>query len=207
VSSASERPPPTTHTTATPEALKPTSIENSYLGNPPIFNWLTANTALANSHSHRQPPHKDLVHDHPLYPHYFIANIPLCDFTIHNGATEFWLGSHAHTTQADQVVALTQEDIAPYQEAEGGIGSVIPPIRDEVVEGRRGVRPPVQPSCNKGDVVIRDLRLWHAGMPNHSDAHRVMLALGYMVRSNLAAHIQASRMEASFAACLLNNSD
>lgn len=27
--------------------------------------------------------------------------------------------------------------------------------------------------------MIRDLRTWHAGMPNNSDDHRIMLGLGY----------------------------
>jgi len=37
--------------------------------------------------------------------------------------------------------------------------------------------PPVQPVIRKGSIVIRDLRLWHAGMPNMSDEVRVMLAM------------------------------
>jgi len=27
--------------------------------------------------------------------------------------------------------------------------------------------------------MIRDLRLWHAGMPNGTDTHRIMIGLGY----------------------------
>ena len=30
-------------------------------------------------------------------------------------------------------------------------------------------------------VVIRDIRLWHAGMPNHSDAPRPMIAMIHYV--------------------------
>lgn len=30
--------------------------------------------------------------------------------------------------------------------------------------------------------MLRDLRTWHAGMPNESDHYRIMLALGYQVR-------------------------
>jgi ectoine hydroxylase-related dioxygenase (phytanoyl-CoA dioxygenase family) len=50
-----------------------------------------------------------------------------------------------------------------------------------VVEARRQVRPPIQPSCEKGDIMLRDLRTWHAGMPNESEDYRIMLALGYQV--------------------------
>jgi len=52
-------------------------------------------------------------------------------------------------------------------------------VLPEVVEARRKVRPPVQPVCDKGDIMLRDLRTWHAGMPNESDDYRIMLALGY----------------------------
>ncbi|KAH7304514.1 phytanoyl-dioxygenase family protein [Stachybotrys elegans] len=152
---------------------------NAYLGHRPIWNWMTANTALANTGGQRQPVHKDSVFDHPLYPYYFITNIPLCDFSIENGSTEFWLGSHAHTTQAEQKVAETEEDIAAYPGL-AEIGGTIPPISEEAKDERRKIRPPIQPACGRGDAMIRDLRLWHAGMPNHSNAHRVMLALGYM---------------------------
>ncbi|KXJ86500.1 phytanoyl-dioxygenase family protein [Microdochium bolleyi] len=152
---------------------------NAYLGHRPIWNWMTANNALANTGGTRQPPHKDSSFDHPLYPYFFIANIPLCDFSIENGSTEFWLGSHSHTTQAEQKVAETEEDLASYPGLTE-IGGIIPPISEEAKEERRKIRPPIQPACGRGDVMIRDLRLWHAGMPNHSNAHRVMLGLGYM---------------------------
>lgn len=29
--------------------------------------------------------------------------------------------------------------------------------------------------------MLRDLRTWHAGMPNESEDYRIMLALGYKV--------------------------
>lgn len=39
------------------------------------------------------------------------------------------------------------------------------------------MRPPSQPGVKKGSIVIRDLRLWHAGMPNTTSDVRVMLAM------------------------------
>lgn len=39
------------------------------------------------------------------------------------------------------------------------------------------MRGPSQPGVRKGSIVLRDLRLWHAGMPNISDDVRVMLAM------------------------------
>lgn len=127
----------------------------------------------------RQAEHKDSAFDHPRCPYYFIANIPLCDFTVANGATEFWLGSHVQTTVADQQTAGAGGGLfsnKPYR-----AGEHIPWIADAAKAARRAVRPPVQPGARRGDIVIRDLRTWHAGMPNHSAEHRVMLGLGYQV--------------------------
>lgn len=148
-----------------------------YLGQVPIWNWLTSNTALANTPGLRQNEHKDSTFDHPQCPYYFIANVPLCDFSAENGATEFWLGSHATTTAEDQQVATGDHPFSRYAKE----GDRIPWLREEAKEARRAVRPPVQPLVSRGDVMIRDLRSWHAGMPNNSDRHRVMLGLGYQV--------------------------
>jgi hypothetical protein len=45
----------------------------------------------------------------------------------------------------------------------------------EILEKRRKFNPPIQPTLPKGSLIIRDLRLWHAGMPNLSHKVRVML--------------------------------
>lgn len=128
----------------------------------------------------RQSEHKDSAYDHPHCPYYFIANIPLCDFTVENGATEFWLGSHVNTTVKDQQTA--PED-GPFSNKMYKKGEHIPWIHEEAKEAQRAVRPPIQPEALRGDIMIRDLRTWHAGMPNNSDKHRIMLGLGYQVSS------------------------
>ena len=125
----------------------------------------------------RQPPHKDCAFAHPQYPYYFIANIPLCDFTIDNGATEFWLGSHAQASYREQIIATEPAQVADY----GRLGDPLPAITGEAKDARRAIRPPIQPPCSPGDIMIRDLRLWHAGMPNGTDTHRIMIGLGYQV--------------------------
>ncbi|TPX12312.1 uncharacterized protein E0L32_006959 [Thyridium curvatum] len=137
-------------------------LANAYLGHRPVWNWLTANTALAHTGGMRQPVHKDCNFDHPLFPYIFIANIPLCDFS---------------TTCRDQEVASTPESIRPYPVAR--VGESIPPITTEAKERRLKVRPPIQPACYRGDIMVRDIRTWHAGMPNSSGEHRIMLGLGY----------------------------
>jgi hypothetical protein len=52
-------------------------------------------------------------------------------------------------------------------------------IKKEYIQKQAKVKPPVQPKIKKGSICFRDLRLWHAGMPNKSDHHRIMLAIDY----------------------------
>lgn len=111
-------------------------------------------------------------------PFYVIANIPLCDFSKTNGSTEFWLGSHAHTTGHDQVLATPESTLT---NARLRVGEPTCNVLQDVFEQRRAIRPPIQPVCQKGDIMLRDLRTWHAGMPNESDEYRIMIALGYQV--------------------------
>ena len=48
---------------------------------------------------------------------------------------------------------------------------------EQRVEARRDIAPPVRGNTKKGSVLIRDMRLWHRGMPNHSDRPRQMIAM------------------------------
>lgn len=121
--------------------------------------------------------------------------MPLCDFTADNGATEFWLGSHVGTTIEDQqVVTAGQQVSLKFFQA----GDRIPWLTGEAKEARRAVRPPVQPEVCRGDIMIRDLRTWHAGMPNNSANHRIMLGLGYQVSfSSLYFNVSISALQAT----------
>ena len=94
-----------------------------------------------------------------------------------NFTLEFWLGSHARTTSADQVPCTERTKVR--QQVPGDPSCNVKP---NIVEQRRPVRPPIQPRCSKGDIMIRDLRTWHAGMPNESTEDRIMIAIGYQVR-------------------------
>jgi ectoine hydroxylase-related dioxygenase (phytanoyl-CoA dioxygenase family) len=105
--------------------------------------------------------------------------VPLCDFSPSNGSTEFWLGSHAHTTGHDQSIATSESTLANARLIAGEPETFVLPHK---VEERRNIRPPIQPVCHKGDIMLRDLRTWHAGMPNEGDYYRIMIALGYQVR-------------------------
>jgi ectoine hydroxylase-related dioxygenase (phytanoyl-CoA dioxygenase family) len=82
--------------------------------------------------------------------------------TPENGSTEIWLGTHT-------------SDISAQEGAHGERDSGR--IRQVLLDKRAEICPPVQPTINKGGLMIRDLRLWHAGMPNRTDKVRVMLAM------------------------------
>ncbi len=80
-----------------------------------------------------------------------VVNIPLIDFTEANGATELWPGTQS-----------LHEGKFP---------------NDEVINQRRLMKPPIRAILQKGDILVRDVRLWHRGMPNHTGKVRIMLAM------------------------------
>ncbi|KAI1338371.1 phytanoyl-dioxygenase family protein [Xylariaceae sp. FL0016] len=151
-------------------------VMNAYLGHKPKWGFVTGNTALPNTHGLRQPVHKDILFFHPQCPFYAIANLPLCSFSEETGSTEFWLGSHACTTGSDQIIAKEGDAL---ENARVRPGEPLTFVKPEVIENRRKIRPPIQPRAEPGDFMLRDLRTWHAGMPNPSSEYRTMIALGY----------------------------
>lgn len=123
--------------------------------------YYSGNTALPGGHA-RQPAHPDvgqLWPDLPVAtpPFGLVVNVPLVDVDARNGSTELWPGTHQDTT---------------YSLRDGSTR-----IPGAVLDARRTVRPPLQPRVPAGSVVIRDIRLWHAGMPNQTDTPRPMIAM------------------------------
>ncbi|RMX89865.1 hypothetical protein D0869_00544 [Hortaea werneckii] len=135
------------------------SILQSLLGPNLMCHYANGNTAL--KAEGRQPVHSDIDKPHPLYPFAYAINIPLSDMNVENGSTELWPGSHRES-KIDQHVTVTNEEY--------GLA-----IKPALVEQRRHISPPVQPTIRKGSLIIRDIRLWHAGMPNRTDTPRIML--------------------------------
>ena len=131
------------------------AVTECLLGPHPRLRFQSANTAF--KAERRQPVHVDVHFDFPRIPFGLCININLIDVDPEHGATEMWLGSHMDTSWRKQL---------------GLSSSVIPA---DVLEARRKISPPVQPTLPKGALIIRDLRLWHAGMPNRTDDVRVML--------------------------------
>ncbi|KAI1076688.1 hypothetical protein F5B20DRAFT_584108 [Whalleya microplaca] len=133
-----------------------TEVIQCMLGPRPTLRFYSANTAF--KATGRQPPHIDINFDFPKVPFGYCVNINLVDTSPENGATEVWLGSHVDTDKnvLDTTVKHKQ-------------------IRADLLEQRRKISPPAQPSLPKGSLIIRDFRLWHAGMPNKTDDPRIML--------------------------------
>ncbi len=103
-------------------------------------------------------PHRDGNH---LFPELqcvlpvtgIYVDIPLVDFLAENGATKIWPGSHL-------IMDSPPEDVRYLGE-------------------RSKHLPAVQAVMPLGSLILRDMRLWHVGMPNKTDTHRPMLDIGY----------------------------
>lgn len=136
------------------------SILKAMLGSEIRCHYANGNTALGPA-TGRQPVHADIDKPHPLFPFAMVLNIPLCDVIPENGATEIWVGSHRDSNIDQHTTSGGEQGLT---------------IKPELVEQRRKHSPPIYPSVKKGSMVIRDVRLWHAGVPNRTDKPRIMLA-------------------------------
>lgn len=99
-----------------------------------------------------QPVHIDPESNFPPIPFSFLVNVSLVSVGPATGVTELWPGTHSPT--------VTPSYDAVVDEAR--TGSCV--VRHELVEARRSVRPPVRPDLPRGALIIRDFRLWHAGV-------------------------------------------
>ena len=103
-------------------------------------------------------PHRDGNHLFPVLPCVLpvsgvYVNIPFVDFLEENGATKIWPGSHL-------IMDSPPEDVRYLGE-------------------RSKHLPSLQAVMPMGSLILRDMRLWHVGMPNKTDTHRPMLDIGY----------------------------
>lgn len=121
-----------------------------------FFNGLySGNTNCPGSQT--QPLHRDVGHlwpdldtAHPAAS--LVVNIAPHDVDEENGGIELWPGTHLDPS----------------------FGSV---IDAEQEEARRAVSPPIRGVTRTGSVLIRDMRLWHRGVPNRAERPRHMIAM------------------------------
>ncbi|KAJ5926227.1 hypothetical protein N7516_008000 [Penicillium verrucosum] len=143
-----------------------TQITSSALGPRPKWTFCSGNTAMpptAESPPMSQPVHSDADFAHPTHPFAYVINVPLITMTPENGSTEVWLGTHTDA-------GLHVQEGLHGERASGR-------IKPTELEKRRLDSPPCQPVVPKGSLVVRDLRLWHAGVGNQTEDPRVMLAM------------------------------
>lgn len=105
-----------------------------------------------------QPIHRDTptlfgINNAPTPMVHAVVNIPLIPFTLENGATEVWPGTH-------WIVDECEADGAKLEE------------RTRFFPSQRTVLP-------VGALVVRDLRMWHRGVPNPGTELRTMMAIVY----------------------------
>lgn len=137
-------------------------VTHGVLGDGLFNQFYSGNTNCPGSGT--QPLHADalplwegLEKSHPAYS--LVVNMSPEDTSERNGAVEIWPGSHLMTVEpADRSVP----------------GDRFP---KDVIEKRREVDPPIRGAARKGGALIRDVRLWHRGVPNPSDSPRHMIAL------------------------------
>ena len=115
--------------------------------------------------SERQDLHMDMGHlwsELPFAapPSSLVINIPTGNCSRKNGAVELWPGSHLVSS---------------------GYGDDRQ-ISNQMETSRRVTSPPIQAETSKGDILVRDGRLWHRGVPNPSSTPRQMIALIYHAR-------------------------
>ncbi|KIV87758.1 hypothetical protein PV11_03280 [Exophiala sideris] len=155
------------HMIPEPEYLLPDVLANPFavgvcstmMGPNPVLRYHKANTNFPGES--RQPVHCDVHYEHPRACFSLSVNVILIDCSAENGSTECWPGTHATTKFSDQ----------------NGMKGIHQHLLDQRLESHG---PPIQPTVKKGGLIIRDMRLWHAGMPNRTaDEVRVMLNLTF----------------------------
>lgn len=132
------------------------TVSRAILGPGATLTSYGANTAFVGSGT--QHVHADAVPPEPG-PYgpcrLLVVNVPLVDMTEENGATIYWPGTHQDTRLHS--------------------GNRFP--TDEMITAWEAKRPAERVLANRGDLVLRDMRVWHGGMPNRTQTHRPMLAL------------------------------
>jgi hypothetical protein len=134
------------------------AIAKAVMGGNPYLAHYTGHTLMPGAT--RQPIHLDLGHLWPnlqtAHPLYMLAvNIAVIDVDEENGSMEIWDASHRvidPPTIAPRSLCLGEEGVAKYSDLM-----------------------PMRISLNAGDILLRDMRLWHRGRENASALPRPMM--------------------------------
>ena len=116
-----------------------------------------------------QSPHSDIDGDEVFVrgvwkPRGYIVNVPVMECGLHNGPLEVWPGgSHL------------------WDSAFLGRFGLVPNVQDgrnPSVERLADYFPSVKVVLKPGEILVRDLAMWHRGTPNPTDQPRTMLTIG-----------------------------
>jgi len=113
-----------------------------------------------------QPLHLD---SHHLWGNLSVAhpasslaiNIPLIELNEGNGSTEIWPCSHLVPINPSHISEIHRPGY----------------ISEDLATKQRSVVPPIRANIPKGGILIRDMRMWHRGVPNNSTEIRHMIAM------------------------------
>lgn len=143
------------------------------LGDDFYCKYVSSDTCLAGSIL--QSPHSDIDGNEVMVnnrwvPRGYIVNIPVMYSGLHNGPIEVWPGgSHMWTQDLMQKYGLSPD---------------VQDGRNPKVEEVARYLPSVKLTLSPGEIMIRDLAMWHRGTPNPTDEVRTMLTMGFF-RSSL----------------------
>lgn len=151
-----------------PEFLFPDILFNPYaaaitraiMGPETKLSTYSGNTNMPGSEN--QPVHADVPQlwadlERATPPFGIVINITVVPTSARNGGTEVWPGTHLDTSHN-----FNEEEIK---------------IDADSCEAQRKITPPLQPEMEPGDLLLRDIRLWHRGMTNPSSEPRPMIGL------------------------------
>ena len=116
-----------------------------------------------------QAPHSDIDGDKVFVngiwkPRGFVVNVPVMECGLHNGPLEVWPGG-SHMWDSNF--------LRPF-----GLVPNVQDGRNPVVERLAEYFPSIKVVLKPGEILIRDLAMWHRGTPNPTDQPRTMLTIG-----------------------------
>jgi ectoine hydroxylase-related dioxygenase (phytanoyl-CoA dioxygenase family) len=116
-----------------------------------------------------QSPHSDIDGDEVFVggvwkPRGYVVNVPVMECGLHNGPLEIWPGGSHMWDSAF---------LKPF-----GLVPNVQDGRNPPVERLAQYFPSIKVVLKPGEILIRDLAMWHRGTPNPTDQPRTMLTIG-----------------------------
>jgi len=154
------------------------AVLRALMGDDIVLTGYGANTAFSVPEPTIQHAHIDHGEPQPPGPCQMVAvQAILLDTDEENGATEYWPGSHLDAGQSvlsDRMVP--EELLASWPRGSGRF------------------------ACPRGSLLLRDMKMWHRGMPNTTAVHRPMPTLIVKTERMIADTLLSGGVQPGFAA-------